>query len=324
MGELLALVALVMYSTNVIVTKIASDKLDLTLGFTIAVAVNVVCGGGVLLVQTALRQAPMEWHPGAFGLFLLAGAFSTFLGRWLFFHAVAALGPAKSSAFQVSNPMFTVVIAWVFLGETLSPSSLVAVGVTVVGLLLVSYVPGMFARTQVVVAPPGAPGEAACLVVPPGSSWVAAVRVAAHSGAAIALCSAASYAVSNVLRGAAIRSWNEPLLGATLGALVGMVCHLAANRRKLQRSWSTLKTSRRDGVLLYMLIGVLTITAQVCSISSMHYIPISISNLITMSMPVLVTPASYFLLKNQENLRVHTVVGIVLVLVGIAMVVVGG
>ncbi|MDF1553651.1 MAG: DMT family transporter [Deferrisomatales bacterium] len=321
MGELLALLALVMYSTNVIVTKIASDKLDLNLGFTISVAVNVVCGGGVLLVQQALREAPMGWHPEAFGWFLLAGVFSTFLGRWLFFHAVAVLGPAKSSAFQVSNPMFTVVIAWIFLGETLGASSLMAIGVTVVGLLLVSYVPGMFSRTPVAAVPPGAGGEAAALVALPPNHWAATVRGAARSGVALALFSAASYSVSNVLRGAAVRSWNEPILGATLGALVGMTCHLVANRRKLQRSWSMLGASRRDGLLLYVLIGLLTITAQVSSISSMHYIPVSISNMITMSMPVLVTPASYFLLKNKENLRPHTVVGILLVLAGITMVV---
>ena len=70
-------------------------------------------------------------------------------------------------------------------------------------------------------------------------------------------------------------------------------------------------------MLVYALTGMLTISAQVCVIASMRYIPVSIANLITLSTPVLVTPASYFLLKNREGITLRTIFGSTLVLVGI-------
>jgi len=319
MGELLALAGLFLYSTNIVVTKVASGRMPLQLGFTLAVAVNVVCGGLVFLLQLALRSTSLGFDARAFGFFLLGGAFSTYLGRWFFFQAVDLLGPAKTSSFQVSNPMFTVVIAWVFLGEALAPLSLLAIAIAVTGLVMVSYVPGAlvgargYLRQRWERRPAGG--------APPPAPLRRIFRRVSASGVAIALTSAASYSVSNVLRGAGVHRWNEPVLGATLGALVGMVLHLVT-KGTLRTTWRDLRAARRDGVWLYGTIGVLTITAQTCSIGSMRYIPVSISNLITMATPVLVTPASYFLLKNQENLRPATVLGMALVLTGIGMLVI--
>ncbi len=53
----------------------------------------------------------------------------------------------------------------------------------------------------------------------------------------------------------------------------------------------------------------------------MGYIPISIANLITLSTPVIVTPVSFLLFKNKEGITLKTIVGIVLVMVGISLIV---
>jgi drug/metabolite transporter (DMT)-like permease len=62
---------------------------------------------------------------------------------------------------------------------------------------------------------------------------------------------------------------------------------------------------------------MITISAQISVIASMRYMPISIANLITMSTPVIVTPISFFLFKNQEGITYRTILGIILVLGGI-------
>ncbi|WP_375141679.1 hypothetical protein [Bacillus sp. EB600] len=68
---------------------------------------------------------------------------------------------------------------------------------------------------------------------------------------------------------------------------------------------------------MYFSSGMITISAQISVTASMIYIPISIANLITMSTPVIVTPISYFLFKNQEGITLRTVAGIILVMAGI-------
>lgn len=317
MGEVFAVAALVMFSCNIVLTKVASTRLDLHFGFLISVSMNVVFGAVLLGGQLLIRQGDLRWDHYGFFLFVLAGFFSTYLGRWFFFDSIAKLGPAKASVFQTSNPLFTVIIAWIFLGERLSPLSVAAIATILLGLFLTSYVPGTFSK-------PAAPVETGYepFETPAHAGRFAALRavrpsVAMQSGVFLAVAGAASYAVGNVLRGAAIQGWNEPILGGLIGAAAGLVLHLLTSSTT-RHFWSYLKGADRVGLLMYVVSGTLTITAQVCVIASFRYMPVSIANLITLSTPVLVTPLSYFLLRNQEGINLRTIFGTVLVLSGIA------
>lgn len=129
-----------------------------------------------------------------------------------------------------------------------------------------------------------------------------------------------AYAVGNVVRGAAIRSWNEAILGALLGAVSGFALYLlsSAETTDLVRK---LKTADRSGRFMYVASGILTISAQICVIASMAYIPVSISALITLSSPLMVFPLSYFLLNNEEGITGRTVLGCALTLAGIAIII---
>ena len=140
------------------------------------------------------------------------------------------------------------------------------------------------------------------------------------SGTFLAISGSASYAVGNVLRGVAIQEWNEPILGALIGAVLGMTLHFLTSLHITKRFRNKLAQADRIGVLIYALTGVLTIIAQVCVIASMRYIPVSIASLITLSTPVFVTPASYLLLKNREGITLRTICGSALVLAGITII----
>ncbi|QIN80021.1 EamA family transporter [Rubrobacter marinus] len=142
MGEVLAIAALVIYSCNIVVTKVASGRLDLNFGFLISVSMNVLFATVLFGGQLLIRQGDLHWDGYGFFLFVLAGIFSTYLGRWFFFDSIAKLGPAKASTFQTSNPLFTVIIAWLFLDESLSLLDIGAIATILFGLFLTSYVPG--------------------------------------------------------------------------------------------------------------------------------------------------------------------------------------
>lgn len=318
MGEALAIAALVMFSTNIIMTKVASARLNLHFGFLISVSVNVLFGALLFGGQLLIRQDNLQWSGPGFLLFVIAGIFSTYLGRWFFFDSIVKLGPAKASVFQTSNPLFTVIIAWIFLDERLSFLDVVAIAIILFGLFLTSYVPGVFSKPAPVETgyepfeTPARTGRAGTLrAISPG--------IVFRSGIFLGVSGAASYAVGNVLRGAAIQSWNEPVLGGLVGATVGLVLHFFTSSTT-RRFWGLLKGADRMGLLLYAVGGMLTITAQVCVIASFWYMPVSIANLITLSTPILVTPLSYFLLQNQEGITLRTIFGSALVLSGIAII----
>jgi drug/metabolite transporter (DMT)-like permease len=307
-GELLALAAMLMFATNIIITRLGSRRLATNAGYLIVVAVNIVFAGAAFVVQQLMRADPLQWQWRGVALFALAGLFATWLGRWFMMESVVRLGPAKASAFQVSSPLFTFAFALAFLSEHLDRMAIFAMALTAGGLLLLSLA-GIGDRSR-----PIAPDKT------PRAPARARLKTLVTSSAAIGLGSSAAYAVGNVLRGAAIRGWNEPILGALIGAVTGIALQLAfgADQLAVVRN---LRNANRNGMLLFALSGVLTICAQTMVIVAMAHAPVAIVSLITLCTPLVVFPASYFLLGNDEGINAQTITGAFLTLAGIAMIV---
>lgn len=313
-GYLLAVGALLLFATATLVTKVASSRIPLDLGFLIATVVNVVFSALVFAVQLTVRGGGVQWNAQAFWLFVLAGAFSTYLGRWFFYESVIRFGPARASLFQVSSPLFAALMAWLLLGEHLTLLVAGGMAMTIGGLILASYKPGFFIRRQSI--PDMASGSDAAPIT---------ARATVHerlleSALLLGLGSSLAYAIGNVLRGVAVRDWNEPILGALAGAVCGLVLHLAFSAGKRELA-ARLRSASRSGAWLYALIGVCTISAQICVISSMRYIPLAVATLVTLCTPLLVFPLSHLLFKDQEDITATTVLGSALTLLGIVIIV---
>ena len=101
-GIVLALVALAGFSANILCARVGGARMSMSAGYFVAVSVNVVFAAAALAVVLAVRAQPLQWSGMGALLFALAGFFSTYLGRWFMYESVARLGPAKTSAFQVS------------------------------------------------------------------------------------------------------------------------------------------------------------------------------------------------------------------------------
>jgi drug/metabolite transporter (DMT)-like permease len=305
LGYLLATGALLLFSTAILATKAASSRIELGLGFVIATSTNVAFAALALLLQLLWRGTGIEWNWPAFGLFVVAGVCSTWLGRFFFYESVVRFGPSRASIFQISSPLFTALIAWLTLGERLTLPHLFGMLVTVAGLMLVSLKPG-----QPIVSAAAAP-ELVRLSL--GQRFLQSILL-------LGLGSSLAYATGNVLRGTAVRSWNEPVLGALVGAVAGLLLYLVfqSGRRGLA---GRLRSADRRGVRLYALIGVVTISAQICAIGAMRYIPLAVANLVTLCTPLLIFPLSRWLFGNTEKVTALTLAGGLLTLLGIALIV---
>jgi len=305
MGELLAVAALSMFASNIIVSKIGAGRIALNAGYLIAVSVNVLASALLLVLDMAVRHRTPTWDGTGVLLFMGAGLFATYLGRWFILESIARLGPAKASAFQVSSPLFTAAIAWVALGERIGGVGVLGIVTAIAGLMLVSLPGGAPPKDS----PPAAAAHA-------DRSW----RRWLGSGLVLGVGSSAAYAMGNVFRGAAIRQWNELALGVLIGALTGLALQLAlgTGQRDVVRS---LATADKRGVRLFIASGVLTIGGQLLTVAAMAFTPVAVVSLITLCTPLVVFPASYFLLGNEENIGWRTVLGGVLTLGGIAAVV---
>lgn len=308
---LFAVAALTLFSFNIILTKVAAARLNLDLGFLVSVAVNVLFAALLCTLQLAWRDDSVAWQSRGFVLFLLAGAFSTYLGRWFFLESVVRFGPSRASLFQITSPLFTAVFAWAFLNEALHPLEQAGMGLALAGLLLV--MPGTTGTAPAVASA----GEG---LATGGAAAQGKGRRLLQSALVLGIGSSIAYSLGNIFRGAAIRNWDEALLGALLGASAGLVLHAGFSRDKKQLA-SRLRQADRRGVLLFAISGVLTILAQTCLILSLKYIPVSVAALITLCTPLLVFPMSYLLFKNSEKITPLTLLGGVLTLGGVALIV---
>lgn len=305
MGEMYALIALCLFASNMVMTKVASGRVNINIGFMLTMGMNVVFSTMLVSVQAALRVDPLQWRWDGFMIFALAGIFSSYLGRFFFFGAVVRFGPARASVFQITGPIFTVLIAWLALGERLSLAQYAGIAITLAGLCCVVYVPGALSRGAAARA-----GHGGVL------SWLATSILVLGLGSS--LC----YAAGNVLRGAAMARWDEPILGALIAAASAMLFHLLTSR-DAWRIVSDVKAADRKGVLMFLGVGVLTICAQIMVFFSIRHTAVSIATLISSCAPVLVIPMSYWFLGNQDRITTRIVVGSVLAMVGVAMVLVG-
>lgn len=305
LGYLLSAGALLSFATATLATQRATTLMPLSLGFLVATGINVVFAAVALGIRMVISADPVGWNAEAFAYFIVAGILATYLGRWFFYESVLLFGPAKASIFQVSNPLFTALIAWVVLGESLALSVLGAMCLAVVGLLILSAKPR------------------AASANPVDHTTIARPRLGVRVMQSIlflGMGSSLAYGASNVLRAAAIRDWGEPILGGLLGAASGLLMHLLFMKDK-HALVARLRGASRAGLWLYVLIGVATISGQIFTIGAMRYIPVSIATLVTLCTPLLVIPLSRVLYRDTEPISLRLLVGTGLTLAGVMVVV---
>jgi len=303
-GELLAVLALLLFSANVFAVRMASTRLAQDVGFMIALGANVVFGVVLIGVDLILREDGFRFDPWGVIMFALGGVCASYLGRRGFFASVQTLGPSRASAIQITNPVFAAVFAWALLGERLGGLEIVLMVVTLTGLLVSSLRPGDDVSVS--------------SLLPMRSERIGALWAAVPVRLLLpAVMSAVAYGAGNVLRAAALDTWPEPVFGGFVGALAGMVAYTAFHVFP-RRVTSTIRELTVPGVALWTLTGILTISAQVSVIAATAYIPVAVVLVISSALPIVVIPVSLLVLREAEGITSMTVLGSLLVLIGVS------
>ncbi len=293
MGEALAVASLLLFSANVLLVPAATARLDQAAGFAVALVAN-VAGAAVLLAGQALLTGPpaaVRWP--AVGLFALGGLLTSYAGRRAYFRSITAIGPTRAATLQTSNPVFAAVGGWALLGQSLPVTALVPGAAVVVGLVLVTRVPGSTGGPR---------------------SWLL-------PGTAVALVGAALYGLGNVARGAGVGIWAEPVAGSLLGAAAGLLAFAVVERGR-GRLLHAVRRADPVGRRLWVLSGVLTIGAQTCLVAATATVPVAVAVVVSAAVPVVVLPVG-LLLGREVRLRPAALVGVLLVAAGVVGLVLG-
>ena len=294
MGVFLALLSMLCFASNIIISRYAMAQMKIEPGFLVVLVVNILFAAAVFAVELALRSTPFVFRWREVGLFALAGIVGTYLGRRLLFDTVRLLGPARASVFHSSAPVFTLIAAWLLVGERLGGYELGLMALVMAGLWI----------TQ------PATGGAADAHRPSGA--------ALRRGMLMGILTVAGFGVGNAIRGLAMRSWSEAVFGALAGSLAALVCQLATMRNH-GRVLGELRAGSRAGMALYAASGVATVCGSIFIVSAMRYMEIALAALVTHTTPLAIFPVSVFVYRNREGLTPRTLVGASMVLAGIVL-----
>ena len=290
MGITYALLAMLCFATNIMITRYAVARLPVEAGFFIVLATNVLFPAAIFAAELAVRAAPYAWDWKGAGLFAIGGVIGTFLGRRFLFDAVRILGPSRASVFHSTAPAFALVAAWLLADEVLGAYEIALMAVVWFGLWL----------TQ-----------------PRAGSLQALSPEMLRKGMAFGLLTVAGFGFGNVLRGLAMRVWEEAALGTVVASLAALACQFVVTRN-WPKIVAQLRGADRSAVLLYTGCGVFTSLGSIFISLAMTKIEIALAVLVVHTTPIVIFPVSVWLLKNREALNARTVSGAALVLAGIA------
>ena len=290
MGITYALLAMLAFATNIVITRFAVARMPVEAGFFIVLATNILFPAALFAAELAVRAAPYGWSWKGAGLFAISGVIGTFLGRRFLFDTVKLLGPSRASVFHSTAPAFALVGAWLLAGELLGLYEIALMALVWLGLWL----------TQ-----------------PRAGSLHALAPELLRKGFLAGLLTVAGFGFGNVLRGLAMREWSEAALGTVIASLAALACQVVVTRH-WGRVGAQLRGADRSAVLLYMGCGVFTSLGSIFIALAMTRIEIALAVLVVHTTPLVIFPVSVWLLKNREELTGRTVSGALLVLAGIA------
>jgi drug/metabolite transporter (DMT)-like permease len=291
MGITYALLAMLAFATNIVITRFAVARMPVEAGFFIVLATNILFPAALFAVELWVRAEAYTWHWKGAGLFAIGGVIGTFLGRRFLFDTVKLLGPSRASVFHSTAPAFALLAAWLLAGELLGPYEIALMALVWLGLWL----------TQ-----------------PRAGSLHALAPDMLRKGFLAGLLTVAGFGFGNVVRGLAMREWSEAALGTVIASLAALACQFAFTRN-WARVGAQLRAADRGAILLYTGCGVFTSLGSIFISLSMTRIEIALAVLVVHTTPLVIFPVSVWILKNREELTPRTVLGALIVLAGIGL-----
>jgi uncharacterized membrane protein len=286
MAIALALFSSLLISVTTIIMKKGIERTNPTSAMLVVTLVGTVVLLAISLPLVQLSHLKSK----AFPLFILAGIFSPALVRWLYFISLDRIGPSMSSSIVSTGPAFTAIIATVFLKEKLTLSVSLGILLIIGGIIT-------FERD----------------ISSNGKFSVYHTR-----DLIFALLSAILVGFAIVIRKMGLNILDEPIFGVTVGfttslVLYGMLC-LAFQSMRAAISLNLKNTLYLSGA------GVFLTAAWLILFYALSYGDAIIVAPLASLHPAMVLGWSYLFFKDMEKITSKTVIGIIIVLIGVVLI----
>jgi drug/metabolite transporter (DMT)-like permease len=277
----LALLASAFLGTAVVIANVGLRYLDPARGALVSISSTTL-----LFWLLALFLFRGEgWNATAFAIFAVVGLIFPALVTFLNFASNRLTGPTVAGTVSSTTPLFAVLGAILFLGETLSLAAMAGTAAIVLG---------VFALT----------GRGADRP----RSWAAWVILLPLAGAAIRGGAQAAVKGGLVL-------WPDPFVAALVGYTVSSVTIFAGNRALVQRASASLD---RRGVLWFMLVGFCNGLGVLAMYAALNRGQVSVVSPLVATYPLFTLALSALFLR-EEKFGPRMLLGVALTVAGVVV-----
>jgi drug/metabolite transporter (DMT)-like permease len=307
-GELFALMAAVFFAVAGVTVAKGSGHGKGDNGALLSIVMTVISAAVVWLPTASLARIPAERDAAVAGVawFVLSGLLAVFLGRTLLFQSIAYIGAIRSSTLFRLNPLFSVLLAALILGETIS-------GAAGAGMVLIVLSFGLVLRRSLAAFVPGhAPPAAADA----GERPPPAMHYLFGPAAALA------YALSNIVRKHALNIIPDSNLGTLISALAGLL-GFAVAAIFIPRYGAALRGLFRNASRWQVLAGVFSSAGQLSQFAAIQHIEVSRAIMISSTEIFFSMFLAVYVLKTEPRPEWLTLAAAFLAMLGVVLVAAG-
>jgi drug/metabolite transporter (DMT)-like permease len=267
----------------------------------------------ILMIVLVILEGMPALLIGGIAAFIAAGLLTSYFARNTYFTAVQHLGPSRASGFRVVTPFFTLVASLFWLGETMSPTGILGMLITVVGLFVLSQ---ESTRTAAQRQTPAQSSQ-------PASATATAVAVKPRNvtyGMAMSLVSSIAYGAGHTLRKVGLLEIPSPTLGNLLGSAVGLGGAIVAFGARGELG-AVVRGNLFPIHWWFVWAGVAISLAQLAIFAGIFYTKVAIASTLYATEPAFTLLFSWLFLNREEKIGRVTVLAIGLTILGVAMIV---
>ncbi len=308
-GEIFSLIAGCSFSTGNVAVRRGMRKARDT-GVFVSTSISALVFLIIISVLYLRDLLPPLSVPG-FWLFVLAGLFTSFLGRSLHYAAISVIGPSRATSFRASSPVVTVGLAFAFLSERFTPLQFVGATAIISGVILLSREAA--GRTDLEVVREN-PRTLTADVIPGRRSFL---------GVLYGLAAALSFGAGHFMRKLALKEVPSPFWGLAVGttaAWLALVLH-AASRGDLRELWKD-NFNVHAPPWFFILGGIFTTAGQMFLFLGIYLTAVSTAMVLASTEPLGSLLISRLLLGKEEPLNWRVVFCCCSVFLGIILMIV--
>jgi DME family drug/metabolite transporter len=285
MAIALALLSSLLMSFTTIIMKKGIARTNPTSAMLVVTVV-----GSLIFLAVSLPVFQFDYLKSkAFLLFILAGIFAPALVRWLYFISLDRLGPSVSSSLLSTAPAFTAILAIIFLKEKLTVSISLGILLIITGIIILEK--SINTDTN--------------------------FRVQRKKDLIFPLLAAIFLGLALVFRKMGLNILDAPLFGVTVGFLTSLVFYSILF--SISKSMRNSVSMNRNDLMFLCAAGVSLTTGWLTLFYALSLGDAIIVAPLASLQPVMVVGLSYLFLKDIEKITPKTIVGIIMVLVGVLL-----